>query len=78
VYCIPLRIESFSEGILPANHSFQCGERLILLQNVLFTDVVETHVPFEENDLCPKQEHLAHRLPVRTELGFERNTSCKS
>jgi hypothetical protein len=51
VYCIPLRTESVLDRILPANHSFHCGERLTLLQKVLFSYVVETHVPIEENDL---------------------------
>jgi hypothetical protein len=35
------------EGMLPANHSFQCGEMLILLQIGLYSSVEETHVPFQ-------------------------------
>jgi hypothetical protein len=33
--------------MLPANHSFQCGEKLILLQIGLYSYVEEKHVPLK-------------------------------
>jgi hypothetical protein len=35
------------EEILPANHSFQGGERLILFQIGLFSNVEESHVSLQ-------------------------------
>jgi hypothetical protein len=43
-HCIPLRIELVVKGIIPANHCFQGGKALILLQIGLFSQVEGTHV----------------------------------
>jgi hypothetical protein len=32
----------------------------------------------KEKNLCEKHAHLAHCFPVRVEVVFERDTSCKS
>jgi hypothetical protein len=37
-----------------------------------------TFVTLQEKHVCYKQEHLAHCLPVRIELVFERRTSSTS
>jgi hypothetical protein len=40
---------------------------------------VKKHIDLsKENHLCLKLQHLANWFPVRTELVFERNNSCKS
>jgi hypothetical protein len=63
--------------ILPANHSFQSGERLIFFQICLFTLVEGTHVSLERKPFVLAAGASTTFYPVRIELFFGRNTSCK-
>jgi hypothetical protein len=68
----------FLKGILPAHHSFQCGESPIWFQIGLFPSVDVTRSYLERKRLCWKQVHLAHCeivSTVRLQLFLERNTS---
>jgi hypothetical protein len=74
-----VRIELVFQGLLPAKHSFQGGEKLILFQMGLYSYIQETHVPLKRKpSVLEAQEHLAHVFPVRIRLVFERNTACQS
>jgi hypothetical protein len=56
-----MRTELVFGGILPANDSFQCGERLILLQKVLFSYVGETHM-FSKRMICVRSINIYHMV----------------
>jgi hypothetical protein len=53
---------------------YQGGDRLCLLQKVLFTYIEETHVLLKRKHLCWRHDHIVHGISVRIELVFERNT----
>jgi hypothetical protein len=64
------------KGILPANHSFQGGGRLMLLQIGLFRLGEETHVYLERKATELEAGASSSLFTVRIELVFERNTFC--
>jgi hypothetical protein len=51
--CFPVRPEIVFGRKTPANHTFQDGESLILLQIGLFRSVDETHVYLQRRGLFP-------------------------
>jgi hypothetical protein len=71
-----VRIELVFKGILPENHSFQGGERLILFQNGLFSRVEEMHISLQRKPSTLEAAASSHCFPLRVELVFERNTFC--
>jgi hypothetical protein len=66
------------KGILPANLSFQGGDKLILFQIGLFSYVEETNLSVQRILSLLETGQLAHYFPLRIELVFEKNTYCKS
>jgi hypothetical protein len=65
-------------GILPANHTIEDGERLIFSQKAYSAALKKQMHLSKENHQCWKQEHVALCFHVRIDLVFERNTSSKS
>jgi hypothetical protein len=62
--------------MLPENHCFHSGERLILFQIGPFIQVEETRVSLKEIHRYYMQEHLEYSFPVSIELVSECNASC--
>jgi hypothetical protein len=58
------------KGILLASPSYQCGERLILFQIGLFSQVEETHVPLERNQFVLEVIESSTLFPCEYGLGF--------
>jgi hypothetical protein len=73
-----VRLQIGFGGITPANHTFQVGESLILLQLSQFKEVDETCVYLERKISVLDAKNPPLCSLVRLEVLFERNTSCKS
>jgi hypothetical protein len=70
-----VRTELVLKGILPANHSFQGGDRLCLLPLGLFSSVEETHVSLQRKPTMLETAASSTFFPLRIKYDFKRNTS---
>jgi hypothetical protein len=70
-----VRTELVLKGILPANHSFQGGDRLCLLPLGLFSSVEETHVSLQRKPTMLETAASSTFFPLRINYDFKRNTS---
>jgi hypothetical protein len=70
---LPVNLSYFSKEIVPANHNFQGGERLILFQTGNSAELKKHMYLSLEKHLCQMLQILAHCFHVRIDLVFERN-----
>jgi hypothetical protein len=65
---LPVRIELVFEGILPANHSFHGGERLILFLRGSFSEVEESNVYLKRKPSVLEASASSTLFGLRVEL----------
>jgi hypothetical protein len=73
-----VRIQVIFERNTSCNLAVSGGDGLCLL-HIFYPAELQKHMYLSlDIHVCEKMQHLAHYIPLRIALVFERNTSCKS